>query len=111
MELPTGAVLSIYGAHLTRTPKRMVPTHIQPVGTKVLIEPYVGELFFTGSFKIPDTVGMAPLQGSVLAIGSRVKKVRTGARVVFGAGAGAEFDHEGHRFLILDEQELVCEID
>ena len=83
---------------------------VKPIGTKILVEADSSPEYFMGSFRVPDTVGIAPQQGRVIGMGNKVTKVKHGTRVLFGHGSGEGFEVEDVAYLILDEKDVICEL-
>lgn len=81
---------------------------MKPYGTKILVTPWETDTAHMGSMELPDTVKaqLPPRQGTVKAVGNRVRKLNPGDTVVFGLGVGAEFDG----MIFLEESDVICRI-
>lgn len=60
-----------------------------------------------GGLFLPDTAKEKPLEGEVVAVGSKVKQVKIGDTVVYGEYAGQSFELEGEEYLIVREDEVI----
>ena len=85
---------------------------IKPLGDRVLIEPAPAETKTVGGIIIPDTAKEKPLQGTIVAIGSGTKDeemvLKEGDIVLYGKYAGTELEHEGKKFLIMRQNDVVA---
>ncbi|MBP5619151.1 MAG: co-chaperone GroES [Bacteroidaceae bacterium] len=85
---------------------------IKPLGDRVLIEPAPAETKTVGGIIIPDTAKEKPLQGTIVAVGSGTKDeemvLKEGDIVLYGKYAGTELEHEGKKFLIMRQNDVVA---
>lgn len=85
---------------------------IKPLADRVLIEPAAAEEKTVGGIIIPDTAKEKPLQGSVIAVGTGTKDeemvLKTGDRVLYGKYAGTEIEHEGKKYLIMRQSDVLA---
>ena len=85
---------------------------IKPLGDRVLIEPAPAETKTVGGIIIPDTAKERPLQGTIVAVGSGTKDeemvLKEGDIVLYGKYAGTELEHEGKKFLIMRQNDVVA---
>lgn len=88
---------------------------LKPLADKVVIELLEDEETSPGGIILPDTAKKRPQEGKVIAVGSgRLLKdgsrapmsVQVGQRVVFSKYAGNEFEFEGKKYLILEEDQI-----
>ena len=87
-------------------------TQIKPLADRVLIEPAPAETKTVGGIIIPDTAKEKPLQGTIVAVGQGTKDeemvLKEGDKVLYGKYAGTELEHEGKKFLIMRQSDVVA---
>lgn len=86
--------------------------NIKPLADRVLIEPAAAETKTIGGIIIPDTAKEKPLQGVIMAVGGGTKDeemvLKEGDRVLYGKYAGTEIEHEGKKYLIMRQSDVVA---
>ena len=86
--------------------------NIKPLAARVLIEPTAAETRTSGGIIIPDTAKEKPLQGTIVAVGNGTKDekmiLKPGDKVLYGKYAGTELDHEGTKYLIMRQSDVVA---
>ncbi len=86
--------------------------NIKPLADRVLIEPAAAETKTIGGIIIPDTAKEKPLQGVIVAVGNGTKDedmvLKEGDRVLYGKYAGTEIEHEGKKYLIMRQSDVVA---
>ena len=86
--------------------------NIKPLADRVLIEPAAAETKTIGGIIIPDTAKEKPLQGVIVAVGGGTKDeemvLKEGDRVLYGKYAGTEIGHEGKKYLIMRQSDVVA---
>ena len=86
--------------------------NIKPLADRVLIEPTAAETRTSGGIIIPDTAKEKPLQGTIVAVGNGTKDeemiLKPGDKVLYGKYAGTELDHEGAKYLIMRQSDVVA---
>ena len=86
--------------------------NIKPLADRVLIEPAAAETKTIGGIIIPDTAKEKPLQGVIVAVGGGTKDeemvLKEGDRVLYGKYAGTEIEHEGKKYLIMRQSDVVA---
>ena len=86
--------------------------NIKPLADRVLIEPAAAETKTIGGIIIPDTAKEKPLQGTIVAVGNGTKDeemiLKEGDHVLYGKYAGTEFEHEGKKYLIMRQSDVVA---
>jgi chaperonin GroES len=86
--------------------------NIKPLADRVLIEPAAAEEKTVGGIIIPDTAKEKPLQGTVVAVGGGTKDetmvLKAGDQVLYGKYAGTELEHEGKKYLIMRQSDVVA---
>lgn len=87
----------------------------RPLNDKVVIELLEDEEKTESGIILPDTAKKRPQEGKVVAVGSgrllnngerAPMSVQVGQRVVFSKYAGSEFEYDGKKYLILDEDQI-----
>lgn len=86
--------------------------NIKPLADRVLIEPAAAETKTIGGIIIPDTAKEKPLQGTIMAAGNGTKDeemiLKEGDKVLYGKYAGTEIEHEGKKYLIMRQSDVVA---
>ena len=86
--------------------------NIKPLADRVLIEPAAAETKTIGGIIIPDTAKEKPLQGTIMAVGNGTKDekmiLKEGDKVLYGKYAGTEIEHEGKKYLIMRQSDVVA---
>ena len=86
--------------------------NIKPLADRVLIEPAAAETKTIGGIIIPDTAKEKPLQGIIVAVGNGTKDeemiLKEGDKVLYGKYAGTEIEHEGKKYLIMRQSDVVA---
>jgi len=92
---------------------------IVPIGDKVLVEIEKAEEMTKGGIILPDLVQEEKTVGTILAVGNgrvlengTIQPVRleVGSRVIFGKFAGEEVIHEGKKYRVVKELEILAVI-
>ncbi|MER3403598.1 MAG: co-chaperone GroES [Armatimonadota bacterium] len=87
----------------------------KPLSDKVVIELLEDEEKTESGIILPDTAKKRPQEGKVVAVGPgrllnngerAPMSVQVGQRVVFSKYAGNEFEYDGKKYLILDEDQI-----
>ncbi len=85
---------------------------IQPLADRVLVHPAAVEEKTIGGIIIPDSAKEKPLQGDVIAVGNGTKDeamvLIAGDRVLYGKYAGTEIEHEGEKYLIMRQADVLA---
>ncbi len=85
---------------------------IQPLADRVLVRPAAVEEKTIGGIIIPDSAKEKPLQGDVIAVGNGTKDeamvLAAGDRVLYGKYAGTEIEHEGEKYLIMRQADILA---
>jgi chaperonin GroES len=86
--------------------------NIKPLADRVLILPAPAEEKTIGGIIIPDTAKEKPLKGKVVAVGHGTKDeqmvLKEGDEVLYGKYAGTELEHEGTKYLIMRQSDVVA---
>lgn len=98
------------------SPSKPAKTSFQPINDRVLIQRSEFSKQTAGGLFIPDSVGEAPNEGTVVGVGpgSKTKKgkiqptsVKVGNKVLFSKYSGNEIKIDGQEFIILRENEIL----
>ena len=85
---------------------------IKPLADRVLIEPAAAEEKTIGGIIIPDTAKEKPLQGEVVAVGNGTKDeemvLKAGDQVLYGKYSGTEIEHDGVKYLIMRQSDVLA---
>ncbi|MDE7174867.1 MAG: co-chaperone GroES [Helicobacter sp.] len=81
--------------------------NFRPLGERVLVERLEEDTKTASGIIIPDNAKEKPLEGIIQAIGSEVKDVKVGDKVVFGKYSGTEVKLEGKEYLILKLEDIL----
>ena len=88
--------------------------NIKPLADRVLIRPAAQEEKTTSGIIIPDSAKEKPLKGEVVAVGDGTKDeamvLKAGDTVLYGKYAGAEIEHEGEKYLIMRQSDVLATI-
>lgn len=86
--------------------------NIKPLADRVLIQPAAAEEKSAGGIILPDSAKEKPLQGKVIATGNGTKDeemvVKPGDTVLYGKYAGTEIEHEGEKYLIMRQSDILA---
>lgn len=81
---------------------------IQPTGETILVEPEIDHAEETEmGLVIPETAYKNPCRGTVVGVGSRVRRVSEGDRIVFAAGNSTEIDEDGIRYFMREREVIL----
>lgn len=81
---------------------------MQPVGDRVVVKPLevVGEEK-RGGIVIPEQMREKPTQGTVVAIGPKVKGVMVGDEIAYGKYSGSPWSLDGTEYVLLHESDIL----
>lgn len=86
--------------------------NIKPLADRVLINPTPAEEVTMAGIIIPDSAKEKPLRGEVVAAGTGTKDeemvVKPGDQVLYGKYAGTEIEHEGQKYLIMRQSDILA---
>lgn len=88
--------------------------NIKPLADHILVRPVAAEEKTVGGIIIPDSAKEKPAKGEVLAVGGGTKDeemvLRVGDVVLYGKYAGTEIEHEGEKYLIMRQSDVLATI-
>ncbi|MDO4691822.1 MAG: co-chaperone GroES [Porphyromonadaceae bacterium] len=86
--------------------------NIKPLADRVLVKPVPAEEKTVGGVIIPDSAKEKPAKAEVLAVGGGTKDeemvVKVGDIVLYGKYAGTEIEHEGEKYLIMRQSDILA---
>ncbi len=87
---------------------------IKPLADRVLILPAPAEEKTVSGIIIPDTAKEKPLQGEVVAVGNGTKDeemvLKVGDTVLYGKYSGTELEHNGVKYLIMRQGDVLAKL-
>jgi chaperonin GroES len=95
----------------------MTKLKLRPLGDRVWVEPIEQEEMTASGIILPETAKEKPQEGKVLAVGPGVRDdkgerqppdVKVGDRVLFAKYTGTEIKHEGTKYLIMRESDILA---
>lgn len=85
---------------------------IRPLADRVLVRPATQEEKTVSGIIIPDSAKEKPLRGEVVAVGTGTKDeamvLQPGDVVLYGKYAGTEIEHEGEKYLIMRQSDVLA---
>ncbi len=90
---------------------------LRPLGDRVWVEPIEREETTASGIVLPETAKEKPMEGKILAVGPGAANdkgerqpldVKVGDRVLFAKYAGTEIKHDGIKYLIMRESDLLA---
>lgn len=86
--------------------------NIKPLADRVLVKPVTVEEKTIGGIIIPDSAKEKPAKGEILAVGQGTKDeemlLAVGNIVLYGKYAGTEIEHEGEKYLIMRQSDVLA---
>ena len=84
---------------------------IQPLGSRVLVQPIEEESRTAGGIFLPETAKEKPQLGLVVAIGDDEEiKVQAGDKVIYPKYTGTEFRYNGVEYLIMESNDILAKL-
>jgi chaperonin GroES len=92
---------------------------LRPLGDRVWVEPVEREEMTASGIVLPETAKEKPMEGKVLAVGPGARRengerlpmdIKVGDKVLFAKYAGTEIKHNGTKYLIMRESDLMATI-
>ncbi len=90
---------------------------LRPLGDRVWVEPIEREATTASGIILPETAKERPQEGKILAVGAGLRNedgerqpldVKAGDKVLFAKYAGTEVKHEGTKYLIMRESDILA---
>ncbi|UCC87495.1 MAG: co-chaperone GroES [Anaerolineales bacterium] len=98
----------------------MAEFKLRPLGDRVWVEPIEQEETTASGIILPETAKEKPQEGKVLAVGPGIRNdkgerqaldVEVGDRVLFAKYAGTEIKHDGTKYLIMRESDILARVE
>lgn len=87
----------------------MIKIKIQPLGTRVLIQPIEQESKTSSGLLLPETAKEKPQTGLVVAIGDDEEiKLKVNDKILFAKYSGTEFKMDGTEYLLLESSDVLA---
>ena len=85
---------------------------IKPLADRILVKPLAAEEKTIGGIIIPDSAKEKPAKGEIIAVGAGTKDeeiiLKVGDIILYGKYAGTEIEHEGEKFLIMRQNDVLA---
>jgi chaperonin GroES len=89
----------------------MAKINIQPLGTRVLIQPLEQENKTASGLFLPETAKEKPQTGQVVAVGDDESiKLKPKDKVLFAKYGGTEFKYDGVDYLLLEASDVLARL-
>lgn len=89
----------------------MAKINIQPLGTRVLIQPLEQESKTASGLFLPESAKEKPQTGQVVAIGDDESiKLKPKDKVLFAKYSGTEFKYEGVDYLLMEASDILARL-
>ena len=89
----------------------MAKINIQPMGTRVLIQPIEQESKTSSGLLLPETAKEKPQTGLVVAIGDDEEiKLKVNDKILFAKYTGTEFRMDGTDYLLLESNDVLAKM-
>ncbi len=83
--------------------------NLQPLGTRVLIQPLEQESKTASGLLLPETAKEKPQTGLVVAVGDDEEmKLKVNDKVLFAKYSGTEFKLDGKEYLLLEASDVLA---
>ena len=86
--------------------------NIKPISDRVVIAPLAAETTTASGIIIPDTAKEKPLHGKIVATGNGTKDeemvLHVGDQVLYGKYSGTELEHDGKKYLIMRQSDVLA---
>lgn len=86
----------------------MSARQIKPIGNRILVCPLRPPEKSAGGLHLPEQWQQPTGHGIVLSVGSEVKEIKAGDRVVYSWINGRDVEHAGQMTRLLDEREVLA---
>ena len=85
---------------------------IKPLADRILVKPLAAEEKTIGGIIIPDSAKEKPAKGEIIAVGAGTNDeemiLKVGDIILYGKYAGTEIEHEGEKFLIMRQNDVLA---
>ena len=88
---------------------KKVNINIQPMGTRVLVQPLEQESKTASGLLLPETAKEKPQTGLIVAVGDDEDiKLKVNDKVLFAKYSGTEFKLDGNEYLLLESSDVLA---
>lgn len=89
----------------------MTNINIQPMGSRVLIQPTEQESKTSSGLLLPETAREKPQTGLVVAVGEDEEiRLKVNDKVLFAKYSGTEFKMDGTEYLLLEASDVLARV-
>lgn len=88
----------------------MAQPTIKPLADMVLAAPDKAEAKTTSGLYLPDNAKEKPETATVQAVGSDVKAVKPGDRIIYESYTGKEIKHAGVDYVLVKEEKVLAKV-
>ena len=89
----------------------MAKLNIQPLGTRVLIQPLEQESKTASGLFLPESAKEKPHTGQVVAVGDDESiKLKPKDKVLFAKYSGTEFKYDGVDYLLMESSDILARL-
>ncbi|MEY2819278.1 MAG: co-chaperone GroES [Chloroflexota bacterium] len=89
----------------------MAKLNIQPLGTRVLIQPLEQESKTASGLFLPESAKEKPQTGQVVAVGDDESiKLKPKDKVLFAKYSGTEFKYDGVDYLLMESSDILARL-
>ncbi|HTP08202.1 MAG TPA: co-chaperone GroES [Anaerolineae bacterium] len=91
--------------------KKIITPNIQPLGTRVLVQPLEQQSRTASGIILPETSKEKPQTGLVIAVGDDEDiKVKVDDKVLFAKYTGTEVKFDGIDYLLMDHSDILARV-
>jgi chaperonin GroES len=83
---------------------------IQPLADYVVAEQEKAEAKTASGFYLPDAAKEKPKTSKIVAVGSDVKNVKVGDRIIYKSFTGTEVKHDGTEYILVKEEDILATV-
>jgi chaperonin GroES len=83
---------------------------IQPLADYVVAEQEKAEAKTASGFYLPDAAKEKPKTSKIVAVGSDVKHVKVGDRIIYKSFTGTEIKHDGTEYIVVKEEDILATV-
>lgn len=81
---------------------------LKPLSDRVILKKMEPESTTTSGIVLPETAKEKPEQGEIVAVGTEVKELKKGDKVVYSKYGPTEIKVEGMEYLIVKEEDILA---
>ena len=88
----------------------MAKTTIKPLADLVLARPDKAETKTTSGLYLPENAQEKPKTATVEAVGSDVKRIKAGDKIIYESYSGTEIKHGGDDYILVKEEKILATV-